>query len=203
MEIHRITEPVFKYYGRILDLDTSDIIKAARKIVYPKEGSCYEPSLSAFEKLDISEKIKNECFGELDIQVGYCYGYNNAMNALEWHISSEVNIAVTDFILILGNVSYIENKYRYNSENTKAFLVKSGEAVEIYSTSMHFCPCMTDNSGFGCVVALPRGTNTPLDGNPKDKRLFRKNKWLLAHVDNKGLIERGVTGGIYGENYSF
>ena len=34
-----------------------------------------------------------------------------------------------------------------------------------------------------------------------DKLIFRKNKWIMAHEDNKVLIERGVVDGIYGENY--
>jgi hypothetical protein len=31
--------------------------------------------------------------------------------------------------------------------------------------------------------------------------LFRKNKWLIAHEANQGLIEKGVTSGIVGVNY--
>ena len=57
-------------------------------------------------------------------------------------------------------------------------------------------------SGFGCVVALPAGTNTPLEGEYEDKLLFRKNKWILSHVDNKALIDRGVVPGVTGINLS-
>ena len=54
---------------------------------------------------------------------------------------------------------------------------------------------------FGCVVGLPLGTNTPLETEASDPQLFRKNKWLVAHNDNKGLIDRGVLPGISGENF--
>ncbi|MBQ1934983.1 MAG: DUF4867 family protein, partial [Clostridia bacterium] len=67
--------------------------------------------------------------------------------------------------------------------------------------SLHFCPCEVAQSGFGCVVALPVGTNVPLEREAADKLLFRKNKWIFAHVDNEGLIARGVVPGITGENY--
>jgi hypothetical protein len=57
------------------------------------------------------------------------------------------------------------------------------------------------DSGFGCVVALPTGTNTPLEGAVADKLLFRKNKWIVAHNENSALIQRGVAAGICGKNF--
>ena len=58
---------------------------------------------------------------------------------------------------------------------------------------------LTDD-GFGCIVALPEGTNTPLDTESKDKLLTAKNKWLLAHTENKAKIKQGAVAGITGEN---
>ena len=52
------------------------------------------------------------------------------------------------------------------------------------------------------MKTLLEGTNVPLDGEPDDKLLFRKNKWLIAHEDNAELIAKGVVPGIYGPNYS-
>lgn len=34
-----------------------------------------------------------------------------------------------------------------------------------------------------------------------DPLLFRKNKWLLAHVENAGMIAKGVVPGIVGPNF--
>jgi hypothetical protein len=51
------------------------------------------------------------------------------------------------------------------------------------------------------VVALPEGTNTDLTIAVNDPLLFRKNKWIIAHVENDALIARGVVAGITGENY--
>ena len=167
----------------------------------PQEGSIYVPSEKSFEELDIAKVIQNECFGEIPAQVGYCYGHSNKLNALEWHKCSEINIAVTDLVLFLGMVQDIEDG-KYNSENIKAFKLKKGEAIEVYATTLHFCPIETDENGFGCVVGLLEGTNVPLDGEPDDKLLFRKNKWLIAHEDNAALIAKGVVPGIYGPNYS-
>lgn len=201
MKIYNVTDKEFLPYGRVLNLDTDEIISAAEKFPMPQEGSIYVPSEKSFEELDIAKVIQNECFGEIPAQVGYCYGHSNKLNALEWHKCSEINIAVTDLVLFLGMVQDIEDG-KYNSEKIKAFKLKKGEAIEVYATTLHFCPIETDENGFGCVVGLLEGTNVPLDGEPDDKLLFRKNKWLIAHEDNAELIAKGVVPGIYGPNYS-
>ena len=199
-EIYSVESAQFAPFGRIIDIDANEIISAAKKISNPKNGSVYIASEPTFEDLSVAKVIKNEFFGELPTQIGYCYGHNNYLNATEWHTSSEINIAVTDLVLILGERKDIIDN-RIDSAKFKSFFVPKGTAIEVYATSLHFCPCETDNNGFGCVVALPKDTNTPLDGAYSDKILFRKNKWLLSHIENKSLIERGAMPGIYGENY--
>ena len=191
----------FSEYGRVMDtIDASELIAEAKKIPTPQSGSAYLPAVDAFEKLDVAERIKEEVFGTLDTQIGYCHGYSNMLNAAEWHYSSELNVAVTPLVLILGKRSDIRNG-RLDSADMKAFYVPAGAVIEVYATTLHFCPCQVSDDGFGCVVGLPTGTNTPLDLPVSDKLLFRKNKWIIAHDDNEGLISRGVVAGIYGENY--
>ena len=190
----------FAEYGRrVTGIHGEELIKAAENIRFPDGGSAYEPSVPAFEALSAAEEIRKRCFGELPIQVGYCYGYNRILNAWEWHTSSEINIAVTDLVLILAKRSRLQDG-RINSSEAKAFFLRAGETVEIYATSLHFCPCQVEEKGFGCVVALPAGTNLPLEEPAEDPLLFRKNKWLIAHEENQGLIGRGAVPGIYGVN---
>ena len=196
-----VDDEIFAEYGRrITGIDVTDIIVAGKRIEFPQDGSVYEASTPAFEELSVAEQIHKECFGELPTQVGYCYGHNSLLNGWEWHISSEINIAVTDMVLILAKRSdYRDGKI--DAATAKAFFLKEGDIVEVYATSLHFCPCEVASSGFGCVVALPAGTNVPLEENAKDPLLFRKNKWLLAHVENAGLIVRGAVPGIVGPNF--
>ncbi len=202
MHIYRVTDSEFCDYGQVLDIDTDEIVDEAGRISMPASGSVYTASQPEFENLKIASDIRDKYFGELATQTGYCYGHSNALNAMEWHKCSEINIAVTDMILLLGKVQDVKDG-RYDSADVKAFLVKKGEAIEVYATTLHFCPIETNADGFGCVVVLIKGTNLPLDGEPKDKLLFRKNKWLIAHEDNAALTEKGVFPGIYGENYKF
>lgn len=201
IEFFSINDAEFEPFGRVINgINPDEIIKTAEGIKNPENGSSYSASLPEFEALPISEQIKNELFGSLPSQVGYCWGHNNLLNATEWHTCSEINIAVTDLVLILGHVWDIK-KDTIDSSRFKAFFVPKGSVIEVYATSLHFCPCEVKESGFGCVVALSKGTNTDLEVSISDKKLFRKNKWIIAHEDNKALIERGVVSGITGVNY--
>jgi hypothetical protein len=122
------------------------------------------------------------------------------MNATEWHTSSEINIAVTPLVLLLGHVWDIVDG-KIESSKFKAFYLPAGTVAEVYATSLHFCPCEVEENGFGCVVALPEDTNTNLEIKPEDALLFRKNKWIIAHIDNEALKQKGVVAGITGTNY--
>lgn len=201
IKLYSVNSEEFKTFGRVITgLDTSEIIKAAEKISRPAEGSAYTPSEESFEKLPTAKEIENKFFGTLPSQIGYCHGHNSLLNAAEWHMSSEINIAVTPLVLILGHIWDIENG-KTDSSKFKAFYMPAGTVAEVYSTTLHFCPCEVEKDGFGCVVGLPLGTNTPLETETSDPLLFRKNKWLIAHNDNKALISRGVLPGISGENF--
>ena len=201
VEFYDVSDKEFSSFGRIIkSIDATEIIEAAEKISNPEKGSSYLPSVETFEGLKVAKDIKNDCFGTLPTQVGYCFGHNNFLNATEWHTSSEINIAVTPLVLILGHVWDITDG-KIDSSDFKAFFVPKGTVIEVYSTSLHFCPCEVEKGGFGCVVGLPLDTNTPLDETPENPLLFRKNKWIIAHEENTPLIDRGVVSGITGTNF--
>lgn len=201
IEFYDVNDKEFASFGKIIkNLDTTEIIKVAKKIPNPDNGSSYVPFCEEFEKLQIATEIKNECFGTLPTQIGYCWGHNTLMNATEWHTSSEINVAVTPLVLILGHIWDIEDS-KIDSSKFKVFYLPAGTVVEVYSTTLHFCPCEAEENGFGCVVALPTDTNTDLSVKQENSLLFRRNKWIIAHEENLALINRGVVPGITGENY--
>jgi hypothetical protein len=147
------------------------------------------------------EILSNEVYGGMPIQIGYCNGYNNKLNAVEYHRDSEVNIAATDLILLLGSQQDIEEDFAYDSSKIEAFLVAAGTAIEVYATTLHYAPCGVDGNGFKCVVVLPKGTNTeidfPLFKEGENSLLVARNKWLIAHEEAN--IEKAVNK-IYGVN---
>ncbi len=202
MKIYGTKDAEFKEYGRVVDMDATDIIEVAERVALPESGSAYDLSREDFEETAFAKAVERKVFGEIKTQTGYCYGHSRSMDALEWHKNSEVNVAVTDMILLLARVQDMEDG-RLDSAKVKAFEIKKGEVIEVYATTMHFCPIQTSEKGFGCVVVLPVGTNALLDEPSTDEFLFKRNKWLIAHEGNTALIEKGIAPNIYGENHTF
>lgn len=201
LKLFHVASDEFKTYGRLLaDMDVAELAAEAKKLPKPPGGSTYAASLPALEALNVSKQIRDRIFGTLPAQVGCCWGHSNFLNAAEWHSCSELNVAVTPLVLFLAHVWDIRDG-KLDADRFRAFYVPQGAAVEVYATTLHFCPCEVSNEGFCCVVALPTGTNTDLEILPVDKTLFRKNKWIIAHENNQALIDRGVVPGITGCNY--
>ncbi len=200
IEIFSIKDDEFKKYGNVLDIDTAEIVDACGRLTLPENGSGYEASVESLENLSISEKLRDIMFGGCAAQIGITHGHNTCMNGMEYHRCSEVNVAATPLVLILG-LQYEMEGTEYDSSRAKAFYLEKGDAVEVYATSLHFCPCQLSDEGFSCVVVLPKDTNTMLDKPSDDKLLFKKNKWIICHDENQSLIDRGVYPGMHGKNY--
>ena len=200
IDIYSVRDEEFKSYGKVLELDASELVDACGKIQLPEAGTEYALSVDCLEKLEGSERIREVTAGGCEVQIGICMGYNRFMNALEFHKSAEVNIAAAPLVLLLGLVYEMDGK-EFLSEKVKAFYLEKGDVVEVYGTTLHFCPCQVSDDGFRCVVALPKGTNAPLDKSAEDRLLFKKNKWLICHDENESLIQKGVYPGIHGKNF--
>lgn len=201
MKIQKVTDPSFKRYGRVLEgYSVSGLLKEMEKTPLPSDV-IYVPSVKELEELDEAKAFEEKGYGGLPIQIGYCNGDNYALNALEYHRSSEINIAVTDMILLLGAQQDIKDDFTYDTSLVEGFLVPAGTVIEVYATTLHYAPCTVKEGGFRCVVILPAGTNTeltfPLAAAGEESLMTAKNKWLIAHEDAK--ID-GAFCGLKGEN---
>lgn len=201
MQILEVTDPKFRKYGRVVtNVDFSGLVEAMQATPLP-DGVDYVPSCPELEALPIMKELTDKTYGELPIQIGYCNGHNTKLNAVEYHRGSEINVAATDAVLILGCQQDITDDFTYDTSLMEAFRVPKGTAVEVYATTLHYAPCDIDNAGFKVSVVLPKGTNYPLatahDGG-EDKLITATNKWLIAHA------EGGVDGtphiGLVGKN---
>lgn len=201
MKIHEITEECFKKYGRTVEhIDFTEMVNELKKLDIPSDV-VYEPSIAGLESLNAAKDLQQITYGELPIQVGYCIGNNLKLNAVEYHRCSEINIAATDAILILGSQQDITDDFTYDTSLMEAFRIPAGTAVELYATTLHYAPCNASDEGFLVGVVLLKGTNEPLDSNHKngeDKLLAAKNKWLIGHED--GGLPAGSHIGLIGEN---
>ena len=201
MKIQNVTDASFRKYGKVLEgYDFSALLKEMKHTPVP-DDVVYVPSVEELEALDVAKALQNKGFGGIPIEIGYCNGHNSKLNALEYHRSSEVNVAVTDIILFLGAEQDIEPDFTYDTSKVEAFLVPAGIGIEVYGTTLHYAPCGVDGNGFKAVVVLPKGTNTDLmtchTKSFDDKLLTAKNKWLIAH-EEAGI--EGAVCGLKGEN---
>ena len=200
----KVTDKEFAVYGRVRGVDVNEFVDVMKDVPVVSEGTMYEPSVGAFEALPLAKTLEQESFGFLPIEFGHCSGYNNKLNALEYHRSSEIDIAATDLILLVGRQQDIDvSSYTYDTARVEAFFVPAGTAVELYATTLHFAPCSVDGKEFRCGVVLPKGTNEPLPekggGHGENALLFAINKWLIAHEES-GLQKDKAWIGLVGEN---
>jgi hypothetical protein len=186
MVIKSVTDKEFKKYGQVLkNYDCTEIIEKMKSTPLPNDV-IYEPSIDELEKLSIAKELQDREYGELPIQIGYCNGNNYMLNAVEYHRSSEINIAVNDLILLIGSQQDIEDDYSYDTSKIEAFKVPAGTIIEVYATTLHYAPCNANEDGFRCVVVLPRDTNLPLENEiSKSRCIYRlKRRKYFAKIIN-------------------
>lgn len=201
MKIYNVNDKEFVKYGKVLKgYDLTDLVETLSKLPATDEV-VYEPTEKSLEKFNAV--FADRFFGQTEVQIGFCNGKNYLLNAVEYHRSSEINIAAEDAILLVGSQQDIKennDEFTYDTSLIEAFLVPKGTAVELYATTLHYAPCSVGDTYFKMAVVLPKYTNYPLDktfDKGEEKLLAAKNKFLIAHKDAK--ID-GAFNGLIGEN---
>ena len=215
MEILDVFDPGFREYGRVIrGFYAETLIRYMEEHTdIPGEGNIYvasDPDLEAFPAV---ERLRRTVFGGMPVEAGYCNGRNSNVNGFEYHKAPEINIAVSDLVLMLGHCYDISAELTYDVEMARPFYVPRGTVIELFGTTLHLSPLRTTDEGFKCVVILPRGTNTPLDpaekaaaeaatarGDREARLLLQKNKWVIAHPNREPLIRQGAHPGVIGPN---
>ncbi len=205
VKIYSVFDDEFRTYGNIVEgYDFSELIEFMENHTdIPENGNVYFPSVEGLESCGVFSDIQSGIYGGMPIQIGYCNGRNSTYNGFEYHKCSEINIAVTDFVLVLGHSRQIKDN-RFYVGDEKVFFVPEGTALEMFQTTLHLSPCKVCDEGFKDIVILARGTNTPLEKsapkNGEDRLLLQKNKWVIAHPEREPLIKQGAFAGLIGEN---
>ena len=198
MIIKKITDPEFAVYGKVIE--GYDFMALLDKLVeispMPEDRVIYKPGDEQLECLAVSAELRDNFYGGMPIQVGYCNGCNDSLTSFEYHRDSEVNIAADDSVLILARQQDIAGGV-LDASRAEAFLLPAGAAIECYATTLHYAPCNAPgNAGFRVIVVLPKGTNTAKPAitvkNEEDKMLLACNKWLLTFPGT-----REAAGGAY------
>ncbi len=209
LDIKHISDPSFERFGHNLpQYDATEMLARTKAILPETERVVYETSVPALEEpSDLNTALIREVFGGMDTQIGWCYGHNLALNGIEYHRGSEVNVCITDTVFLVGHVQDVEfgDEIRYDTAKVRAFYAAEGSVVEFSPWNMHLAPIHVEDGGAFCtLVYLPRGTNEPLDFEvPQigENRLLRAiNKWLMAHPSLERMVEGGVYPGLTGDN---
>lgn len=201
MKVLSVNDPSFRKYGKVIKgIDFSNIIEKMGDTPLP-EDVIYVPSVAELEACPEAKAVAESLYGGMPVQIGFCNGNNELLNAVEYHRDSEINVAVTDAIMLWGSQQDISDDFTYDTSKMEAFLIPAGTAVECYATTLHYAPCNVNGNRFKVVVVLPKGTNTDIEKGteytPEDQLLFARNKWLIGHKD--AAIE-GAYNGLVGEN---
>lgn len=213
--IRSVHEEAFRSYGRVLEgYDFSKLIEyMEQRTSVPEEGNVYVASVPEMEAIIEEDGALAALFGGMPVQAGYCNGKNSTCNGFEYHKAWEINIAVTDFLLMLGHSWDISADLRYSVDRSEVFFVEKGTAIEMFGTTLHLSPLRVFPEGFKGVVLLPKGVNTPLTdgekaardqafarGDKESRLLLQRGKWVIAHPDREPLIKQGACPGVLGEN---
>ena len=185
MEIKKVTDASFRKYGRVLTgIDFTELLAKMQETPCPADV-IYEPSVAELEALPVYKELQTVSYGELPIQVGYCNGNNYKLNAVEYHRSSELDIAASDAVLLLGWQPDVTDDITSDPAKIEACLRPKGPGVELYAPT------------------LQKDTNLPLGEKHEggeDGHLTAKNKWLIGHPE--GGLPEGSPLGLIGENIS-
>ncbi len=206
MKVYHVTDKAFQEYGQVLEgYDFSELLNTLSKLPVPENGIVYQASVPALENCGIKEACQNNGFGGMPIQLGYVGGNNKILNCLEYHKSSEWNVALNDVILVIAKQTEIQDG-KLDTACTKAFLLPAGVGVELYATTLHYAPMNVKEESYRVVCALPLGTNGAKPEmeirSLEDKMCAGSNKWLMAHKDSQD-AQNGAYVGLVGENISF
>ncbi|HGM5493063.1 TPA: DUF4867 family protein [Serratia fonticola] len=174
----------FTQYGQVIQqIDSSELVaKLKAEFAIPQDGVEYVRTTEILESLMAVKQLAHQVYGDMAIQAGYVCGHNRGLAGVEYHQGSEVIVAATDLILLLGKREDMRGG-RFDSRRAVAFSVQRGQIVELYGTTLHHCPCHVDREeGFLAAIILLQGTNAALSNLEPDGILARQNTWF-THCD--------------------
>ncbi len=144
IKIFSVYDREFAEYGRVWDgVDpalTGELADALAASTPVPEATEYVPSDPSLEKTAAAGVLAPALFGGLPVQLGWCNGHNLRLNCLEYHRTSEFNMGVGDFVLLLGRQADI-NDGELDTATVRAFRVPARTLVEVYATTLHYAPC--------------------------------------------------------------
>ena len=137
MKIQSVFDPAFARYGKVITgLDTDALIAALEKTEKPADAVIYLPSVASLEETDLYPILRDNVYGGMPIQIGFCNGTNTKLNCVEYHRDSEINIPAQDMVFLVACESDLVDGH-LDTAKVEAFRAPAGSAVELYATTLH------------------------------------------------------------------
>ncbi|MFZ4615901.1 MAG: DUF4867 family protein [Rectinemataceae bacterium] len=204
-------------YGASVPGDWSALVAALEaSVAIPAEGVAYVTSHPPLEATGDARILAAVHMGGMPIQVGYCAGRNSTLNGLEYHKCSEIVVAADDLVLLLGLRGDLSEEVPepgsgetlppgpgIDSSKVVGLVLLCGQAVELFSGTLHLAPCRVHAGGFRSAIILASGTNLefgPGERPAGDPLLRKRNKWIIAHPQRRVLVDQGVIPTLRGPN---
>ena len=98
MKIQSVFDKSFAAYGKVVEgYDFTALLDALEaNSDKPEDAVIYVPSVPVLEKSSVYSELRDNCYGGMPIQIGYCNGTNTKLNCYEYHRDSEIDIAADD-----------------------------------------------------------------------------------------------------------
>ena len=87
MIIKSVKDKEFSQYGRVIEnLDSKELLEKLRETTpAPEDAVVYVPADAGLESLPVMDVLRDNIYGGMPIQIGYCNGCNTKLNCLEYH----------------------------------------------------------------------------------------------------------------------
>ena len=86
MKILPVSDPSFQNYGQVMTgYDLKELLETLDKVTPCPDGVEYVPEQPELQALAIEKDLRNNAYGGMPIQIGWCNGHNTKMNCLEYH----------------------------------------------------------------------------------------------------------------------
>ena len=191
LDIKDLSDTAFKKYGQVLEgYDFTKAMDFINQIPLPsRDNDIYILNSPELCEMDIGKKIKNEIYGGVNIDIGYCLGIcDSACDLMEYHRCDEFIVSTEDpMVMPLGDQRDIVDN-TYDLSFTENFFVPPGVAVDLYATTLHGYSYQTSGKGYRMLIALIQNTNKPIDfeidkNHRETKLLTNVNAFIMVKSD--------------------
>lgn len=142
MEWIPVTDLRFRPYGQVLEgYDFTGFFQVmGQRTPLPEDGTVYVPSLAELEALPVAGQLRDRGFGGLEVQIGYCNGTNFRLTCLEYHRTSEIDIACDDMVLLLARQPELEEDFTLDTGRVPGIFCPGGHGGGAVCHHSALCP---------------------------------------------------------------